>query len=313
MKQSMTIHKNKFFSPFFTFFLIISSSTLIAGERIGFEAEHVLEAPMNARYLALPSIPDDLTKPGLRLQTGFNQVSATRFGANTLMLGTEYFLPQTQHSGYLFSVFVDLMQFNGENGITSFDPLFLDSLPFTTPLDVNVTNTSGHAEHYGITAARVEQLSENRSWQYGVALEYYNVAKFSVSFDTTGLPDNFSAVVDYAEAYFALTPFVTLRHQFHFSNSRHHYAARIVAAWPLPRQGFSGQLTFSGFNQSGSTDETGNGKHIPDPYAGLGFSISSPDYSWQLDIGASLYFLVTEGQIHEGIKNPLFLNISWQL
>lgn len=293
--------------------LMLSASSLVAGERIGFEAEHVLESPMNARYLALPAIPDDINRQEFRLQTGLSKVSATRFGTTSVMLGVEYFMPQSGDTGFLFSFFTDFLRFDGDSGRTTFDPLFLDTVPFIKPLDVTITAVNGHAEHYGITAARVSRLSVNNSWQYGVALEYYDVGEFSVAFDTVGLASNFSAVVDYAETYIAATPFVTFRHKFNIADSSYRYAARILAAWPLPRQGFSGHLQFNGFDQSGSTDTAGNGKHIPDPYAGIGFSISSPQYHWQLDIGASLYFFATEGLIHEGIDNPLFLNITWQL
>ena len=288
------------------------SNTSTASERIGYEAEHTLESPMNARYLALPWIADNFSQNKLRLQTGFNKVSASRFGASTLMLGLEYTLPTSSTGGYLFSIFSDLMQFNQNPGSATFDPAFINKLPFNTPLAVEINDTRGSAQHYGISGARTNTLNHTQSWQYGLILEYYNIEKFAVSFDSS-LPDNnFSAVVDYGTKYSSLTPYISFQQKL-LSPENFSYTLRILAAWPLPRQGFYGRLSFDNFDRSGSTDSIGNGKHIPDPYLGFGLTVKLPGQKWKIDIGASLNFMLTEGFIHKGINRPVFLNIVWNL
>lgn len=281
----------------------------VAGETISYEAEHVLESLMNARYLALPSIPDRFDDNELRLQTGFNQVSATSFNASALMLGLEYFLPDSSSSGYLFSLFGDFQQFHSNNGSAVFEPAFIKNAPFPVPLDVFVTGVNGHAEHYGISVSRARAISETKSWQYGLVVEYFDVGKFAVSFDSVGLDNNFSAVVDYAKTYAALTPYISYQQRFPVRQSRLKYSARVIATWPVPRRGFYGRLRFDGFDESG----VGAGKHIPDAFAGIGFSIEQPEQRWKIDIGASLYYLLAEGSIHKGVSRPLFVSVSWGL
>ena len=275
-------------------FCTLHSISSMASKRIGYEAEHVLESPMNARYLALPWVPDKLDQDKLRLQTGFNKIPASRFGTSTLMFGLEYVLPTSSTTGYLFSIFSDFMQFNENPGPTTFDPAFINNLPFNTPLEVELTSTRGSASHYGISAAMINKINHTQSLQYGLILEYYTIEKFAISFDST-LPDNnFSAIVDYATNYLNLTPYFSF-HQNLLSLNGFRYSFRILGAWPLPRQGFFGRLSFEDFDSAGSTDNTGKGKHIPDPYLGFGLSIKLPNQQWRFDIGASLGFLLTEG------------------
>ena len=289
---------------------MLFSSAVPAGERLGYEAEHALEAPMNARYLSLPAVPDNFNNSERRLQTGFNRVSATSFDTSTLMLGLEYFLSDSSAGGgYLFSLFGDFLQFRGKNGPAVFDPAFIKNPPFGIPLNVNVTGVSGHAEHYGVSASRVSAIDETKSWQYGLVFEYFDIGEFAVSFDSIGLDANFSGVVDYAATYISLAPYVSYRQQFPVKQSRLKYSARIIAAWPSPRQAFSARLSYDGFDQSGA----GEGKHIPDAFVGLGFSVKHPAQGWQIDVGASLYFLLMEGRIHKGVSSPILLNVTWVL
>ena len=293
--------------------VLVFAGVMAAGARaegtIGYEAEHVIEALMDARYLALPSIPENTAQGQSRLQTGINRVSAGSFDAAALMLGLEYFMPTAERGGYLFSLFGDFQHYSANSGAAVFDPAFVTAPPFPVPLPVNVTGVEGHAEHYGLSAARVAELGPTRAWQYGLVLEYFDVARFAVSFDSVGLADNFSAVVDYANSYLAVTPYVALRQRFPVRRSRLKYSARLLLAWPLPRQGFYGHLSYPGFEQAG----TGEGKHIPDTFAGLGFTLAGPQQEWRIDIGASLYYFLAEGRIHKGVTQPLFLNISWRL
>ncbi len=291
----------------------VSVGDPVAAQRIGFEAEHMIESQMNARYLAFPFVRSNRETPQTRLQTGLSNISSSVFGTGKIMLGVEYYLPKNRHDGFLFSFFSDFMKFDNTSGNTTLSPKFIETVPFATPLNVKVTSTKGHAEHYGVTASVVETLSSSRVWQYGLALEYFDVGEFAVAFESTDPGVNISGIVNYAEIYTMLTPFVSLRQFFPAADSQFNYAAYVIGTLPMPRKGFSGRLQLPGFDQSGDTDSVGNGTHIPDPFIGVGFSIADAKNNWQIDIGASAYYFLTEGLIHRGIEKPLFINMTWAL
>ena len=84
-------------------------------------------------------------------------------------------------------------------------------------------------------------------------------------------------------------------------------------AWPLPRRGFHGRVSGPGFDIENDTDAVGYGKHIPDPFAGIGFTIESREHGWRLDIGASLWHYLAEGHIHKGIEQPILVYLNWPI
>ena len=281
-------------------------------ERLGFEAEHLLEAPMNARYLALPVIANEIEDGVWRLHTGFNHVAASVAATDTLLLGADYtFLAGGRH--YLLTLFADLSRYSGGGGRTQFDPLFISQAPYALPADIQVKQTSGQAQHLGVGVGRIDVLSPKTAWQYGVLFEYYRVAKMQTDFDALTPAGAVPSSVDYAHDYIALTPYASLRRKLYASASGYRLSGRIVGAWPLPRQGFYGRFESGGFSASGNTGDNGYGKHIPDPYLGLDLLLSDPGDNWRISLGASVYYWLTEGLIHEGISSPVFFNISWKL
>ena len=86
--------------------------------------------------------------------------------------------------------------------------------------------------------------------------------------------------------------------------------ARILAAYPLPRKDLE-RTVHVGSNQLNLTTSS---KHIPDGFGGIGYALESPTKKWRIDIGATLDFLILEGNLrHKGTTKPIFLNYSFIL
>jgi hypothetical protein len=300
--------------------LAMLPAALVAEERLGFIAEHMIEVQSDARYLALPEIESPGVGDASRFDVGYLGASGGVFSSSALMLGLQHYFASTDQpsQGWMLGGFLDLIRFDGDSGDTTLDPQFASSFPFPVPLNITVQDISGDALHAGISLSFIKYTSPTLAWQTGLVLEYYSVNELKVNFTTRDLPANFDGFADYAADYHALTPFFSTRYFFPQQSENYRFSSRFVAAWPLPRRGFSGEVSGPGFDVSGNTDDAGNGTHIPDPFFGIGFTIegkSPEDKSpgWRLDIGTSLWLYVFEGKTHEGIDPPIFIHFSLPL
>jgi len=287
-------------------------ATAVAEEELGFTAEHMIEAQMDARYMALPEIERQTTDArSSRFGMGYMTTSGGPTTSASLLLDVQFFKPLPNHERWavVLGGFVDLIRFDGTAGTVTIDPNFLSISPIDTPLDADVLDVSGDALHMGLSVAAARQISRNSAWQAGVVLEYYDVDEFRVAFRTGG-PAGFDGVVDYAGSYNSITPFVTLRHVFPRRSERFTYSSRALLAWPVPRRGFQGQISGPGFQLEGDSETAGTGRHIPDGFAGVGFAIDSVAHRWRVDIGASVWLYLAENQGHEGIDPPLFVHFN---
>lgn len=305
--------------------LAMFPAVLLAGERLGFVAEHMIEVQSDARYLALSEIERPDVGDTSRFDVGYLSASGGVFSSSAMMLGIQrYFADTDQPSqGWMLAGFLDLIRFDGSSGDTTLDPLFAKNFPFPVPLNITVQDIKGDALHAGVSLSFIKYASTSLAWQTGLLLEYYSVNQLKVDFITRDLANNFTGFADYAGDYHAITPFFSTRYFFPQQPGSYRYSSRFVAAWPLPRRGFSGEVSGPGFNISGDTDETGNGTHIPDPFFGFGFTIEGADHSasnsahkqagWRLDIGTSLWLYVFENKTHEGLDPPFFIHFSLPL
>jgi len=286
-----------------------------AQEELGFTAEHMIEAQMDARYVALPEI---------ELQT--NGDRSTRFGigymataggptkSSNVLLDVQTFRPMPNHERWALVLggFVDLIRFDGTAGNVTIDPNFVSTSPFDAPLDTDVLDVSGDALHVGLSVAAARRISERSAWQVGAMLEYYDVDAFKVDFRTRG-PGGFDGTVDYAGNYNSITPFVTFRHVFPHRSDGFVYSSRLFMAWPLPRRGFHGLISGPDFELAGDSKTAGTGTNIPDGFAGAGFAIESAKHRWRVDVGASLWIYLAENKGHEGIDPPLYVHFNMPL
>jgi len=297
------------------FLLIISSKPGIAGETLSFTAEHMIEAQMDARYMAFPEIETRADKKQTRFGLGYLSVTGDLMKSSAPMLSVQSYIPTSQDHrwGMIIGGFIDYIQFGGSTGNAQFIADFIDFAPFNQPQNVNVQSINGDALHTGISLSLTHRMSDNLAWQAGAALEYYSVNKFSIAFNTLDLASNFNAEVDYAANYHSITPYFSFRYFYPALSESYDFSSRFIMAWPLPRRGFKGRVSGPGFSVEGDTDEVGNGIHIPDPFVGVGFSIESRQHGWRVDVGASLWLYLAENKIHEGTDPPLFIHMNFPL
>lgn len=302
-------------SSAFVIAFLTAATVCLAEKRLGYSAEHMLEVQMDARYLALAEIEPRTGKVLDRINFGYLHASAGRLTASALMLGGQRARPFYGHPDWalILSGFMDFIQLDGEPGHAVLNPVFVETLPFITPVNVFLRDISGDALHAGVSLSVAHHTSENWAWQSGLALEYYKINKFSILFDTLNLASNFSGEVDYAGTYHSVTPFLGIQYNIPSSSAPYKFSTRLNLAWPLPHRGFHGRITGPGFSLEGDTESAGNRKHIPDPFAGMGFTLESRQHGWRFDIGASLWLGLLEGKVHKGNDPPLFAHISWPL
>ncbi|MEZ5649817.1 MAG: hypothetical protein R3E87_04630 [Burkholderiaceae bacterium] len=282
----------------------------MAGQSVDFVAEHLLEVPMDMRYGVFAHAPQDLLEPQWRVQFGLGRVSGANLRNTVPMLGLSRYIPASPRGGWLFAGFFDRYRFSGDAGPASMAPSFGNAPSLPGAFDVQIRAVDGSADHVGLSLARVHRLDSGGTLQFGLAVERLDVARFRAAFRTTGLAQDFDGAVDYAGVYDIFTPFVSAESSPRSLSQdwQGHWLVRL--AWPLPRVGFKGRLTGPGFDVSGDTTDVGGGKHIPDPFVGLGYTLEHRPSGLQIDIGATLYGLVLEPRVHREIGRALMLSFS---
>lgn len=295
--------------------VLAMSTQAVAEEELGFTAEHMIEAQMDARYMALPEIELPTSDTGrTRFGTGYMTTSGGPTTSANLLLDVQRYKPLAKHERWavVLGGFVDLIQFDGTGGPVTIDPNFLSTSPVDTPFAADVLDVSGNALHMGASVAAARQISASSAWQAGIMLEHYDVDEYKVAFRTDG-PARFEGELDYAGTYDSVTPFVAFRHVFPRRSERYTFSSRALLAWPVPRRGFHGQISGPGFRVEGDSETAGTGRHIPDGFAGVGFAIESAARRWRVDVGASLWLYLAENKGHEGVDPPLFVYVNLPL
>jgi hypothetical protein len=284
---------------------------VLAQEEIGFTAEHMIEAQMDARYSALPEIEMQADDRRMRIDLGYMAASGGVTKSSAAMFGVQSFRPISSDPRWALGVggFLDLIRFDGAPGTVSIDPNFASDLPFAVPLQAEALDVSGDALHAGLSLSVARHVSERWAWQVGVALEYYEIDAFRVAFSASA-PNGFDGELDYAGNYNSITPYLTFRHLYPRRSERFIFSSRFLIAWPLPRRGFRGRVSGPGFSVDGDSKAAGQGRHIPDGFAGVGFAVEGAERGWRIDVGASLWLFLAEDKGHEGVDPPLFVHFN---
>lgn len=279
-------------------------------ESLDFTAEHILEVPMDFRYLSLPDADIDDERP-YHIQVGAGRVTGNVLETNVGLFSLNWQYRLSPEYALTIASFYDYYSFGGSDGNSIAEVSFAStpSLPSNTP--VFASDVSGSAQHVGIGFSIVRQYDSGYAWQAGVIAERLDVKAFRVNISSLALPTPFTGTIDYAATYNAVTPFASLGLPKNIFGKHWSGHLEIVAAWPLPRVGFEGRIVGSGVDVSGSTDDVGNGKHIPDPFLGVKYRLTHNDSGLGIDIGATLYSYLAETKIHEGTDPPLFISVSW--
>lgn len=297
----------KLASVLMTFFCL----SFVHARSIDYTAEHILEGPMDMRYLSFPNVPLNLNRAEKRGQLGLMHINAEHFDSNVLLMSGQYYKPLNNHRGLVFGSFLDFSMMGGRNGVAVSEPNYVSNPTFVSPIDINIKDISGWSYHLGVSGGLTENFSQNWSIQYGIAFETLRVQDFEVSFDTLNQSSNFSGKINYKGNYNIITPYFSNHWRFTLDNLRESFALKFIVAYPLPRVGFKGSFYGGGTNQSSNSEAVGKGTHIPDPFIGLGLSMEDPESKWIYEIGASLYTFFLEGNLfHRGLGSPIFLSIG---
>lgn len=292
-------------------FLLLVPGVSQAQESLDFYAEHAIEGVMDARYLALTQVPEGLAAPEWRLRFGGMYYQSGDFATSAVLLDVQRSRPLGEKHALLFLAFADFTDYSGDSGPAIADPTFTRDFDAISPFVVDVSKVSGSGMHFGMAAAIAGRISSRWGWQSGLVLEEVKVDRFETKFTTLDLPDNFSGTFDYAGSYDAVTPFGEVHRS--IPGRRYAMSARLIATIPFPRLGFKGRISGPGFETSGDSGSVGKGKHVPDGFLGLGFSVESRKTGFRIDLGATAYLFAAEGTIHRGVDLPLYLTFSFPL
>lgn len=289
-----------------TFLLL--NSPLLAQESIDFNAEHILEVPMDFAYLALPQKPTKGETEEWRVGYSYADTSASGIKAKVPMLTLHYYSEFEDKSGFSVGAFFQKYQFSANPQSIIVSPNFAALTAYPQTFNANLTQVSGSANHYGVSFGYYFDFEQDSHLQIGLLIEGLQVSQFKVDFVSQGFPIDFLGSIDYAASYNAITPYAT----YQFSEDQ--FAdwtgtLRAIFAKPLPRVGFVGSFSTSSYQVSGDSKSYADVTPIPDSYLGMGYTLENSN-GFRVDLGALVYSYIFEPYGHTGFDSPIFLSFS---
>lgn len=286
------------------------TSQVFAEETIEFYAEHLLEVPMDARYLSMPLTPSTQHDKQGQLQLGYAKFDAGKMQNSIPMVGISYFAPINNHWGLMFSGFYDRYQFSGSRGNAKGGVLTVNAAEVPDEFSIDLHRVDGTGTHQGEAITMAYTPDEGLHWQLGIAKTQLDIHHFTVEFTTQDLPENFEGSFEYAGKYNITSVFLSVEMQPRVLTDQFTYRPHLVIVRNSPRVGFKGRFTSDTFDYQGDTNSAGHGNHIPDSYLGIGVMFTHKASGIGVDLGATLYNYLVEPNAHSGIETPLLLNIS---
>lgn len=144
--------QSRIFKIFTALMMLAVSCNSQAEKSLDFIAEHILEVPLDFRYLALPQVPLDQDNAEWRVSGGMGQVSSGLIAADIPMIAVHYYSPLSESSGFTLNLFLDQLNFSGQQGRALVDLSFTSLSAIPNRFDVNVLNVKGSGKHVGIGA-----------------------------------------------------------------------------------------------------------------------------------------------------------------
>lgn len=288
-------------------------------EDIDYIAEHLPEAAMNNRFLSLPFpiMGIDKGRKEAVVQPGFSQVTVDFLKLTGSQLsGSVGYSFQRAWQGRLIG-FYDRQKFSGGSGQDLLNPLFSESIPLDIPEYASFSNPRGDYIHWGMGAALDWEAylspKRDKSWiiTMGALFDRLDLKNYQIDYQMlTGASAGQSGVLDHSARYDFVTPFLGIQFT-KILNESFSISPRFIGGVPLPKRGWIGRITGPGFDVSGDTKVAGNGSHMGDGFAGLGFAVNHLSSGLSVDIGMSLYQALFEGKIHKGIDKVVLVNVAW--
>ena len=288
--------------------MIVLACSAARGEDIHFLAEHLPEAAQDARYIALPWVPGPLEagRSSFAVQLGWTGTSAGPLDLDGPMLGLAVRRAWSNRSGLLALGFVDAMKVSGPGGTEVLD------LPFAPaglglPQQAALTDPRGTYRHWGVGAAWLRALGEERRATLGLGLLYDHLSMDGFAMDyrlLTGPAAGQRGVLDHSSRAAYLTPCVQLARTWSVGE-RFLLTPRLGAAVPLPAGDFDARLVGPGF------DVTGTPAKIGDPVLGAAAGVLHRRSGLELDLGVTLAFPLVEHVSHPGVDRAWTAQLAW--
>ena len=277
-------------------------------EDIHFLAEHLPEAAQDARYIALPWTAGPL-EPGrwsFTVQFGWTATSAGPLDLDGPMLGFGLRRAWSDRNGLLALGFVDPMTVSGERGREVLNlPVAPASLGL--PQEAEFTGARGTYRHWGVGAAWLHALGEEKRSTLGIGLLYdhLSIDGFAMDYRLLAGPDaGTQGVLDHSSTAGYVTPFAQLTRTWSLGE-RFALTPRIAGAVPIPAGDFHARLTGPGFDVSGTPAKIG------DPVLGAGAGLLHLRSGLELDMGVTLADPLVEHVSHPGIDRAWTLQLAW--
>jgi hypothetical protein len=299
----------------FAMLVAAASSTAVAIEDMDFVAEHLPEAAMDDRLLSLPvSYADALERSSwsaqvealiARIESGNVRVSGPGVGLGLRRrLDTSWSLLGVAH--------FDHLNVSGTPEQRPVAPIFSESFPVSLPADATLDHQRGTVNHYGAgLALRYQPDAHHYSATFGMIRSDVKLNGYRVDYRITSGPDAGTAgTLDYSANYSFWIPFAQL--EWRFTRDTWQFSPRASFGLPVPHRGWRGEMQGPGFAISGDTAAIGRGKHMGDPFAGLGLGVTYTPWHLTLDAGSILNQALLEPRIHQGVDRAWLMSIEWQ-
>ncbi len=286
-----------------------------AAEDMDFIAEHLAEVSMDNHLLTLPvEYTGDAAvgETDWQLATSYQRIASDALELSGAGAGIGANRTINPHWSLGAFAFADRSSFGGGAVARPVAPLFSDSIPLDLPADAILTDLRGQLSETGAGAFAVwHPPGSSYALIAGLAFEHLRQSGYRVDYTlTTGGSAGATGTLDYSATYRYWIP--TLGVVWHWTRGSWDFAPRLQAGVPLPRRGWRGIISGPGFTVSGNTSTSGHGKHMGDPFAGVGLAVTYRPWHVSWDLGTLVSQALIEPRIHEGVSSVWILGLRWQ-
>jgi hypothetical protein len=286
-------------------------------EELDFFAEHLLEASLDARYLALPwpdsEAPVDKWRP-------FISVGGADFGGDTgkakgglLTIGVEHAF--NNKTSFSLLGYYDRFNVSGSNSERILTFGTVNGTPIDIPEHAVLSSPDGRFVHTGLGLVASHRFNETSnlglSMVAGVLLGRLNVDNYSFDFRlTSGADTGVEGQIEYDGDSSFITPFLGFQYIYEMG-SRLNIVPRIGYGKPFPEGELTSQLTAPGVLLTNDSPE-----HVKnsfgDGFLVLGLLLRDNKTHLEIDVGTIFTFSKFESLKHEGIDDVLLVSITWR-
>jgi hypothetical protein len=289
-----------------------------ATDNIEFVGEHLPEALQDNRFASLPIW--DWQPPGAGEWQQRVALGYTHTGASTLKLGgvlasvaaTRSINPVWSFTAFAFA---DRASFSSGRELQILQPLFAANIPLALPANATIANLGGTARDLGVGLVFARTLTS--AWLgadrllAGVIWQRMQLRNYALDYRiASGASTGVAGTLDYSASYSFVSPIVGV--EWNRSHGNWRFAPHVLAAMPLPRRGVRGRIQGPGFDIRGDTAKVGYGKHVGDPFLGLGLVLTYQPLGIVVDLGSTLSQAFVEKLTHKGLDQNLMLSIEYQ-